>query len=285
MEVKMTKKVLLGTLVTFAMVSSLVAAEEYTCNWNTVKMAVDGVDLDWQGETPNLYEKTQVEYAFKNDANFMYVLFRFNDPKKFMSTIAFTGLNVYLDAGGKKKKDYTINFRKKTLTADDFIAKMEAEQGKQLSQEEKDKIRANEYYLDHDIVVTNKKAKSQSLEGVKGLIPAVFRANQNQDGTMMWEIAIPLARGADMAPGIGAAPGQKIKVGFEWGGATQEWKEAQASRMGAQGAQARATQAGDVRSERGASSRLDSNIGLARMRRAMPKKYSFWVDVQLANQQ
>ena len=227
----MTKKVFIGTLVTFALVSSLMAAEKYICSWNTVKMAVDGVDLDWQGETPNLYNKTQVDYAFKNDANYLYVLFKFKDPKQFMSTIAFTGLNVYLDANGKKKKDYTINFRKKQLSAEEFIVKMEAEQG-QLSQADKDKIRANKFYLDHDIVVTNKKAKSQSLEGAEGLVPAIFRANQTQDGAYLWEIAIPLARGADLAPGIGAAPGQMIKVGFEWGGSTPEWKEAQASRMG-----------------------------------------------------
>lgn len=278
----MTKKVFIG-LVTFALVSTLVVAEEYTCNWNTVKMAVDGVELDWQGETPSLYKKTQVDYAFKNDANYLYILFKFKDPKQFVSTLSFTGLNVYLDANGKKKKDYTINFRKKQITAEEFIAKMEAEKGP-LSQEDKDKIRVNQAYVDHDIVVTNKKAKTQSLEGAEGLVPAIFRANNTGDGAYLWEIAIPLARGADMAPGIGAAPGQKIKVGFEWGGSTPEWKEAQASRMGAQSSQARGTQAGGLRSERGASSRLDDNIGLARMRRAMPKKYSFWVDVQLAKQ-
>ena len=288
MEVTMKKRNLKGILVTFAMLamisSLLIAADTVNSTWNAVQMAVDGMELDWQGVSPALEKKVQVEYAFKNDANYMYMLFKFKDPKKFMSTVAFTGIHVYLDINGKKKKDYSINFRKKQITADEFIATMEAEKG-QLPQTEKDRIRTNQYYIDHDIAVTNKKAKNKSLEGVTGLIPAIFRAEQSQDGAYVWEFAIPMQRKADMAPGIGTSPGQMIKVGFEWGGATDEWKEAQAARIAAQSSQARATQAGGVSSERGASSRLDDRIGLAGMRKSMPKKYNFWVDVQLANQQ
>lgn len=284
----MAKRHFIGILFIFVMIITLctmaMAKDPYKSVWNTAQMSVDGTDFDWQDAFPAFEKKVAVEYAFKNDANFLYVLFRFKDPKKFMSTVSWTGMTVYLDANGKKKKDYFINFRKKQITADEFIANLEAQQG-QLSQEDKDKIRANEFYVDHDVQVSNKKAKSQSLEGVEGIVPAIFRANQSQDETYLWEIAIPLARPADMAPGIGAAPGQQIKVGFHWGGATDEWKKAQAARMGDQSAQARATTAGGLTSERNGSSRLDSNIGLARMRKQMPKKYDIWVDVLLANQQ
>ncbi len=282
---KWNHKKILVTFTIFAVaLSMLFAFETVNSAWNAVKMVVDGTELDWQGVSPVLENKVQVEYAFKNDANYMYVLFKFKDPKQFASTVAFTGVNIYLDLNGKKKKDYIINFRKKQISADEFIANMEAEKGP-LPQTEKDRIRTNQYYIDHDIVVANKDAKNKSLEGVTGLIPAIFRAEQSQDGAYIWEFAIPMARRADMAPGIGASPGQLIKVGFEWGGPTEEWKQAQAARIGSQSAQARATEAGGLTSEREASSRLDSDIGLAGMRRAMPKKYNFWVDVQLANQQ
>ncbi|MFA9453973.1 MAG: hypothetical protein ACERK6_08665 [Candidatus Aminicenantaceae bacterium] len=286
----MTKRHFIGILVTLVMIitlCSMVMAKDppYKSAWNTAQMSVDGTDFDWQDAFPASADKVAVEYAFKNDANFLYVLFKFKDPKQFMSTISWTGMTVYLNASGKKKKDYFINFRKKQITADEFIANLEAQQG-QLSQEDKDKIRANEFYVDHDVQVSNKKAKSQSLDGVEGIVPAIFRANQSQDETYLWEIAIPLARPADMAPGIGAAPGQQIKVGFQWGGSTDEWKEAMASRMGSQGAQASNRARGGLSSESGgASTRLDSNIGLASMRRQMPKKYEVWVDVVLANQQ
>jgi len=285
----MAKRYYLGILITLVMIitlcSTAMAKDPYKSLWNTAQMAVDGTDFDWQDAFPAFEKKVQVEYAFKNDANFLYVLFKFKEPKKFMSTISWTGMTVYLDPNGKKKKDYFINFRKKQITAEEFIANLEAQQG-QLSQEDKDKIRANEFYVDHDIQVSNKKAKSQSLDGVEGIVPAVFRANQTQDDMYIWEIAIPLARPADMAPGIGAAPGQQIKVGFHWGGATDEWKEAMASRMGSQGSQASNRARGGLSSESGgASTRLDSNIGLARMRRQMPKKYDVCVDVLLANQQ
>lgn len=289
MEVKMTKKNSIGILVTFMLVavlpSTLLAKDAYKSTWNTAQMSVDGTEFDWQDATPFFEKKVAADYAFKNDANFLYVLFKFKDPKKFMSSISWTGMTVYLNPNGKKKKDYFINFRKKQITAEEFIAKMEADQGP-LSQEDKDKIRVNEFYVDHDIQVTNKKAKSQTLEKVEGMVPAIFRANPGQDGIYIWEFAIPLARPADMAPGIGAAPGQQIKVGFHWGGATDEWKEAMTARMGDQGSQASNRARGGLSSESGgASTRLDSNIGLARMRKQMPKKYDIWVDVLLANQQ
>ncbi len=103
---------------------------------------------------------------------------------------------------------------------------------------------------------------------------------------MIWEFAIPMERVEDSAAGVGAPPGELIKVGFEWGGPTDEWRKAQAAAIGDQSAQARAAQAGGLRDERGgASGQLDSNIGLARMRREMPKRYNFWVDVKLAAQQ
>ncbi|MGB2906684.1 MAG: hypothetical protein WBB73_06270 [Candidatus Aminicenantaceae bacterium] len=286
----MTKRHFIGILVTLVMIitlCSMVMAKDppYKSVWNTAQMSVDGTEFDWMDATPFFEKKVAADIAFKNDANFLYVLFKFKDPKQFMSTISWTGMTVYLDASGKKTKDYFINFRKKQITAEEFILNLEAERGA-LSQADKDKIRVNEFYVDHDVEVSNKKAKSQSLDGVERIVPAIFRANQSQDETYLWEIAIPLARPADMAPGIGAAPGQQIKVGFQWGGPTDEWKEAQAARMGAQNTQASNRARGGLSSESGgASANLDSNIGLASMRRQMPKKYDVWVDVVLANQQ
>ena len=285
----MAKRSFIGILVAIAMVialgSTLMAKDPVKSIWNTAQMSVDGTEFDWMDAAPFFEKKVAADIAFKNDANFLYVLFKFKDPKQFMSTISYTGMTVYLDPNGKKKKDYFINFRKKQITAQEFMANLEAQQGP-ISQADRDKIMQNEYYVDHEVDVSNKKAKSTSLEGLEGIVPAIFRANMNQENHYVWELAIPLARPADMAPGIGAAPGQQIKVGFHWGGSTEEWKEAMASRMGSQGAQARSRAAGGVSSESGgASTRLDSNIGLASMRRTMPKKYDIWVDVLLANMQ
>jgi hypothetical protein len=289
MEVNMAKRTTLGIVTAIVMIvalgTTLMAKDPVRSVWNAAKMSVDGTEFDWMDAAPYFEKKVAADIAFKNDANFLYVLFKFKDPKQFMSSIGFTGMTVYLDANGKKKKDYFINFRKKQITAQEFMANLEAKQGP-LSQADKDQIMQNEFYVDHDVQVTNKKAKSTSLEGVEGIVPAIFRANMNQENHMVWELAIPLARPADMAPGVGAAPGQQIKVGFHWGGANDEWKEAMASRLGSQSAQASSRARGGLSSESGgASTSLDSNIGLARMRRQMPKKYDIWVDVLLANLQ
>jgi len=142
----MAKKHFIGVLFILVMIITLctmaMAKDPYKSVWNTAQMSVDGTDFDWQDAFPAFEKKVAVDYAFKNDANFLYILFRFKDPKQFMSTISWTGMTVYLDPNGKKKKDYFINFRKKQITAEEFIANLEAQQG-QLSQEDKDKIRTN----------------------------------------------------------------------------------------------------------------------------------------------
>ena len=56
-------------------------AEEYTCQWNSQKMSVDGWDFEWYGVPTAVEKKVQVDYAFKNDANFLYVLF--NIPRNY----------------------------------------------------------------------------------------------------------------------------------------------------------------------------------------------------------
>ena len=80
MEANMTKRHFIGILVTLVMIitlCSMVMAKDppYKSVWNTAQMSVDGTDFDWQDAFPASEDKVAVEYAFKNDANFLYVLF------------------------------------------------------------------------------------------------------------------------------------------------------------------------------------------------------------------
>ncbi|MBU4329536.1 MAG: hypothetical protein KKB53_03430, partial [Acidobacteria bacterium] len=96
-----------------------------------------------------------------------------------------------------------------------------------------------------------------------------------------------LEKAVELAPGVGAEPGDALVIGFEWGGWTAETKAAAAARMGAQGSQAGMSAGGTDftgdRSGDGGDSGLPREQ-LQQMRRMMPKEYSFWYDVQLAAQ-
>ena len=75
----------------------------------------------------NEERKFEVNYAFKNDSKYFYVLFKFNSPK-FLSTIQYGGMTMYLDGQGKEK-GLQHPFLKKQVTADEFIVIMEKQRG------------------------------------------------------------------------------------------------------------------------------------------------------------
>ena len=91
--------------------------------------------------------------------------------------------------------------------------------------------------------MTNKKAKGDPPANVEGEGTATFRVQQTQQRALIWEFAIPLERLSAWSPGVNTTAGSAIKVGFEWGGASEEWKEAQLVGAAGRDTQARAGRA------------------------------------------
>jgi len=75
-----------------------------------------------------------------------------------------------------------------------------------------------------------------------------------------YEFRIPLKKGEGQLVGIGTEPGKILKIGFEWGGLTEELKKEEMARL-----EGKSTPLYSIR--RGA------------------KKYLFWADVKLAQNQ
>ncbi len=232
---------------------------------------IDGSPDDWGEVALNFEKKVRVDYAFKNDGENLFVLFIFKDPK-YLSSVNATGLTLWFNTEGKKKKNYGITFLKNRISADFYISYLEKQKGS-LSEDEKRKILEHRFYTFYDAVVMNKKSESPSQPSdSKEKTPVLFRS-KNQNKMVVYEFVIPLKRPTESAPGIGIEPGKIIKIGFEWGGMTEEMRKRMLQR-----------QAG---SERGASGAADSwyrdgTKGTVPTSSRAAKKYSFWVDVQLA---
>ena len=137
-----------------------------------------------------------------------------------------------------------------------------------------------------------KEGTEQILEAdaSKGIRPAVFRV-QAQQKSLNYEIAVPLEKAAELAAGIGMQPNEKIAVGFEWGGWTREIKAAVAGQFGDSGARAQDQKSSDSMGEltgaggdpRGLGGmRMGDSPEIAAMRKRQPKKYDFWVNIELA---
>ena len=101
-------------------------------------------------------------------------------------------------------------------------------------------------------------------------------------GMIAYEFRIPLKRGEEQPGGIGTEPGNNVKIGFEWGGMTEEMKKQRLMGVSDSGTGAGADRATGLTSERSKSAKRDSSAGLSSIRKRGPKKYNFWAEVKLA---
>lgn len=276
-----TKKFLGFTLVAIFLValSTTGFSEDnaVTSTWTVNPPSIDGLSDDWQGDTFSSEKKINVHYAVRNDAQNMYVLLVFKD-KKSLSSISATGITLYYDVAGKKKKDYAHNFIKKQVTGDELIAYL-GQHGQILTEEKKQSIKAKDAYVVYMAKKTGKKNKKESYaaSGSDALRPG-FKVNI-QDGAVIYEFKLPLIKSETSPEGIGIEPGQSLKLGFEWGGMTDEMRKEMNRALAAAG--------GDVSSEGRAGAVIDSTRGgrgMPRGSRGAPMKHSFWIDVKLAQE-
>jgi len=247
------------------------------CEWVSTALNIDGSSQDWAGEALLFEEKLQTEYAFGNDGENLFALFIFKDPE-YLSSIDATGMTIWINLEGKKKKEYGINFMKMVLKPEQFIALMEKRRGP-LSEEEKNEIRSQPQYFIHNARVITKDKTKEDASGGEDVEPVIFRSAQQPNG-IVYEFSIPLERKTETAPGVGAKPGELFTVCFEWGGLTEQQKATRMARV------VRGSDSANKPMEPAVSPKeaMDRGVGAGSMPRTKgtPKTYNFWVNVQLA---
>lgn len=263
-------------LVVFSLIFAGYAKEETVVSgWILTPLDIDGSSDEWKDAAFHHEKKVNVGCAFRNDEKNLYIAFIFKDPS-YLSTIKETGMTIWINLEGKKKKHYGINFIKKQVPAETFLALIEQQRGP-LSEEEKSNIRANPYYFLHVVKLINKKVKTSSEEqSVSEVEPAIFRSAP-QNNSVVYEFLIPLDRETEMSLGVGAEPGEAVKVGFEWGGLTEEMKARRAARSQSSGDE-------PMRPAVSPATAMDRGTGASGIPWVgqQAKMYTFWVDVQLA---
>jgi hypothetical protein len=262
--------------------------EPVNSQWTATPASIDGMNTEWGKVPMNQFKKAKVEYAFMNSQDDLFLLFIFKDPK-FLSSIDWTGLTVWINPQGENNKDLGINFIRKMISADEYIAILEKQVGQEMPEDRKKQIRQNKAYYLFDQLLINKKAadydKDAKLPKFKG---AAFRNNVLQKA-VLYECAISLSKLAEISPEIGAEPGKALSLNFEWGGATKEYREALASGLAQQQTSASARDSRGLTSESSGGGLGDvENAGSsqARLRRQLQrvKKYDFWVELNLAQE-
>jgi hypothetical protein len=289
MKVRKMEKGLLLAFVALALVTTGFSKNKpVESQWASMPASIDGMNTEWGDVSLMTQKKTKVDYAFMNGAENLFILFIFKDPK-YLSSISWSGLTVWLSPQGEESKNLGIRFVKKQISADDYIAILEKQVGQPMPEDKKEQIRQNKAYWLFDQELINKKDSDYAEDAPRPKFKgALFRSNVLQQ-TVIYELAISFPKLEEIAPEIGAQPGKNLNVNFEWGGATKEYKEALVSGMAQRDTSARAGGAtGSLTTERGAGEGLGDverdSSNLARMRSQLQKvkKYDFWVEVILA---
>lgn len=248
--------------------------EPLQSGWAQAPLKIDGDTGDWQ-TSPFQFEKSaQVEYAFRNDAAFLYLAFVFKDAK-YVSSLAQTGFTVWLNDQGKKKKKIGLLFEKKTVSAADLVAMME-KQGGPLPEEQKKKILAKPGYVINQFKAIDDDRKDQTAALFpQPPLPECISASAAD--RLAFEFRVPVGAGN----GLNLAPGKSLTVGFEWGGLTKEMRQALMRRGGYEGGGGGSTVEGVDLDPEGSADPGGSELP---SRLHGPKHYLFWCDLVLASE-
>lgn len=249
--------------------------------WTASSLKVDGRDEEWRTDRLYLGEKVNVVYAFRNDARNLYILFVVKNLK-YLSSIDATGIAIYLGPEGTKRKSGGVRFIKKIVPADQFIALLE-NQGTPLTEQEKAELRTRPQHPIFEAYLVDKKGKiiKRPVGPKTDVEPPAFSASK-QGNIVTYEFRIPLASRGLSSAGIGAEPGKTIRVFFEWGGSAKKVLKPKASWPTPESLVSGSvtTGADETRAQEFLSS-FDSMSSPS----METKKYSFWVDVELSENQ
>ncbi len=234
--------------------------------WTESIIKIDGLDDEWTDSSINYQKKVKVKCAFKNDADNLYILFIFEDPE-YLTTIKGTGMTIWLNTEGKKKKRYGINFKLKRVTAETLISILERQQGS-LPEVEKERIMSNPQYFLYRGEVIDKKGHILTASALGGELEAPIFKSRLKQKMRVYEFRIPCRILEKLSSGQRMEPGKSVRVGFEWGGLTEEMKIASLKRLS--------------ESESRGPEPIAQGESITQRTRRDPIKYSFWVDVLLA---
>jgi uncharacterized membrane protein YgcG len=271
------------SLAVFLLWGSAISKDVVKSSWTVAPPAIDGVSGDWAGASFLTEKGVKVDYAFMNDGSHLYVFLAFKDPK-YLSNIETTGINVYFNTEGKKKTDQGLRFYKRRVTGDEVIAIME-KRGEPLTDQDRASLQGQKifYLYDWQPIAKDKEAVVLASSGTRPDYP-VFKGKMIENA-WTYEFKIPLANNETQPLGIGAGAGQTIKIGFEWGGLTEEMKKAAAARRGGRGNPTvidMSASAEGLGGGGGGGGRSGVTGGGGSQGGGSPKQYDFWLDVQLA---
>jgi len=228
----MRKRRLLAGFVGFvvALLLPAVASPQDTAinsRWASALPSVDGQAGEWPPETLSLQKKLKIDLAFKNDDRNLFILMVFKNPKS-LSSIDATGITIFCAPLVARQRTNGVLFIGKTLTADEYITRIESS-GTPLTEKEKEVLRIRQQHPVFDAYAVDEQGKTVAPGAPRSDVdPPAFKAAWRGE-IATFEFRVPLAPPFAHPAGIGAVPGDMIRVSFEWGGKSTKLDKAKAN--------------------------------------------------------
>jgi hypothetical protein len=226
------KALLLVTLAGSTLLAAGCKTQEVQTHWTAEPVKVDGEMTEWASGSTVYFEDPGVQLGLSNDNQNLYVLFRFSN-QSWARVIHMSGVTLWLDSTGKKKKDFGIRYTGGPSLPEFQRSRASGEGGFQeaLTPEQQQRLFDMEQDTVGQITVIDKKSNQEitmRADGSGG--PTVCFASPQ--GTYTYEFSIPLEKSDVFSYAIGAEPGQVICLGLEWGGINKEDRQKMRERMG-----------------------------------------------------
>ncbi|MGZ5499331.1 MAG: hypothetical protein ACXWHI_11465 [Candidatus Aminicenantales bacterium] len=243
----------------------------------TTPIRLDGKADDWAG-VPRVFDaKAGTEFAFQNDARNLYVLVVMKRPES-LQAVEATGMTILGHPGRSRKQAKGVLFLNRQISADGYIAWRES-QGAILTEADKAEIRKlPRHPISLAFAVDAKGSSYGPLRKQTDVFPP-DSSMEPQELEAAYEFRIPLASPGLVPGGIGGTPGASIRISFEWGGTDRSNLSTQASRESPSSTSGYMSGTGRTWGQE----YLDSYDSMSRPNLGNTKKFSFAVDVRLAD--
>lgn len=238
---------------------------------------LDGRTDEWTGVPRIADAKAGTEFAFQNDGRNLYILVVMKRPESLLS-IEATGMTILGHPGRSRKRAKGVLFLTRQISADGYIAWRES-QGAILTDKDKAEIRKTPRHpISLAFAVDAKGSSYGPLRKQTDVFPP-DASTEPQELEAAYEFRVPLAS-PDLVPGaIGGTPGTSIRISFEWGGTNRSNLSTQASRESPNSRSGYMSGTGRTWGQE----YLDSYDSMSRPNLGSTKKFSFAVDVALAD--
>jgi hypothetical protein len=187
--------------------------EEIQSVWTDEKIQIDGKSIDWKNVSGLFLSKQSASVAVCNDSQYVYILFRANDAGC-AKLISATGLTLYFDVKGGKRKDYYLKFKGGPRFEPSANMRSGVRSGFDENIDSQDRRRLQDSLPTLSCYIKDKiEERRIAIDGSEG--PAA--AFDSSQGFYVYEFGVPLAKDSAFFYGISANFEKKLGIGLMWG--------------------------------------------------------------------